>query len=124
MEVEAVNIHTFQAPRKSYAGLIIILVVIALLAFAWTIARPGIFTIQPNAAMPYGMTIIYYSRSGGMSFFSSPDGLCLRSEGSVTLLCRMSALGAAANLSNRVLFQLPYSRWAYLKSTGGLEFGQ
>jgi hypothetical protein len=100
------------------------LVVIILLAFLWIIIRPGVFTIQPIGALPDGITFIYHSRNPEMPFFSSPDGLCLKIQGSVSLLCRASSLAAVEELSKRILLRLPYSHWAYLRSTGGLEFEQ
>jgi hypothetical protein len=59
-----------------------------------------------------------------MPFFSSPDGLCLQIQGSVSLLCRGAALAGVSDLSDRIIVRLPYSHWAYLQSTGGLEFEQ
>ena len=98
------------------------LALILLAAAAWVIVRPGVFTVQPIGAIPKGVTLIYYSRSQTMPFFSSPDGLCLQTQGSVSLLCRMVALSAASELTDRMILRLPYSHWAYLQSTGGLEF--
>ena len=101
-----------------------IYIAIAIIALAWILIRPGVFTIQPIGAIPEGVTIIYYSRSSEMPFFSSPDALCLQTQGSVSLLCRMAALGASTDLTDRIILRLSYSRWAYLQSTGGLEFDE
>jgi hypothetical protein len=95
---------------------------LVLLAALWFLLRPGVFTIQPIGALPEGVTFIYHSRGPQMSFFSSPDGLCLEMQGSVSLLCRGTTLSAASNLTDRILVRLPYSHWAYLQSTGGMEF--
>ena len=97
-------------------------VVVVLLAAAWFLFRPGVFTVQPIGALPEGVTFIYHSRNPEMPLFSSPDGLCLEMQGSVTLLCRGAALSAGADLSDRIILRLPYSHWAYLRSTGGVEF--
>lgn len=118
------SVLVLQVTKKSYRGLFIPLFVIGILAAAWLIIRPGIFTIQPIGSMPQGVTVIYYGRATGMPLFSSPDGLCIRSQGSVTLPCEIAAMSTAAELSNRIIIQLPYIHWAYLKSTGGVEFGQ
>ena len=98
-------------------GVLIVLVVVVLI-----LVRPGVFTIQPIGAIPEGATIIYYGRSSELSFFSSPDSMCLELQGSVSLLCRGITLGAATELLERKIFQLSYSEWAYLRSTGGLTF--
>jgi hypothetical protein len=81
-----------------------------------------VITIQPIGALPEGITIIYHSRNPNMPFFSSPDGLCLQMQGGVSLLCRMAALSAASDLTDRIILRLPYRHWAYLRSTGGMEF--
>jgi hypothetical protein len=100
------------------------LAIIIVIALAWIIIRPGVFTIQPIGALPEGITIIYHSRNPNMPFFSSPDGLCLEIQGSVTLLCRLAGLSALEELNDRIVLRLPYSHWAYLRSTGGKEFEQ
>ena len=107
---------------KSGKGIYIAIAIIAVIVLAWILIRPGLFTIQPIGAIPEGITIIYHSRNPEMPFFSSPDGLCLQMEGSVSLFCRMAALSASSDLTDRIILRLPYSHWAYLQSTGGLEF--
>jgi len=108
--------------KKKGKGWIVIIVLIALFIVAWILIRPGVFTVQPIGAIPNGVTFIYYSRSSAMPFFASPDGICLKIQGSVSLLCRSLALGAASPLTDRVIIRLPYIREAYLLSTGGQEF--
>jgi hypothetical protein len=107
-----------EKPQKKNYG---IAIAIGLLMI-WVIVRPGVFTIRPNGTLPEGMTIVYTTRSAGIPFFSSPEGLCLAIEGDVTSTCRETALAAAKDLDDRTLLRLPYSHWAYLQSTGGLEF--
>src|SRR3990172_1005913 len=80
-----------------------------LLIFLFLIVRPGVFTIQPIGALPEGITLIYHSRNSEMPFFSSPDSLCLDIQGSVTLLCRGMALSVLEELTDRIIFKLPYS---------------
>lgn len=110
-----------EKPRKKGRGLLIIVI---LLLVIWFGVRPGVFVIQPIGALPEGITIIYYSRNPEMPFFLSPDGLCLEIYGLVSLLCRAAGIGAVDELADRILLRLPYLRWAYLLSTGGLEFDQ
>jgi hypothetical protein len=106
-------------PRKKNHTLWVIL---AVLILAWVFIRPGVFTVQPIGALPDGITIVYYGRGSEMPFFSSPDGLCLQTKGEVSLFCRIAALNTATVLTDRIILRLPYSHWAYLRSTGGLEF--
>jgi hypothetical protein len=98
-------------------GLLIVIII-------WLIVKPGIFTVQPIGAIPEGVTFIYHSRNPEMPFFGSPDGLCLEMQGSVSLLCRATAMSAVNELTDRIIVKLPYMHWAYLISTGGLEFDQ
>lgn len=107
--------------RKSQKRFYFIIPVIAF-SLVWFLLRPGIFTVQPIGALPDGITIVYHSRSSEMPFFSSPDGLCLELQGSVSLLCRATALSAVEEISDRIIIRLPYTHWAYLRSTGGKEF--
>ena len=97
-------------------------VMVASVLLVWIFVRPGIFTVQPIGALPDGITIVYYGRGSEMPLFSSPDGLCLQTQGEVSLFCRMAALNAVTKLTDRIILRLPYSHWAYLRSTGGLEF--
>lgn len=108
--------------RKSLVGLLILIAILVIIVFVWIIIRPGVFTIQPIGALPDGITFVYHSRNPEMPFFSSPDGICLSIEGGVSLLCRGAVLSVSSDLVDRILIRLPYSRWAYLKSTNGLEF--
>jgi hypothetical protein len=122
MTNEAIGKENAPQQKKKGKGWVFIIFIIVLFVITWGLIRPGVFSIQPIGALPDGITFIYYSRSSEMSFFSSPDGLCIQMQGGVSLLCRMTALSAASDLTNRIIIRLPYSRWAYLQSTGGLEF--
>lgn len=102
--------------------LVALILVITAITATILLVRPGVFTIQPIGAVPDGVTFIYHSRNPEMSFFSSPDSLCLKTQGSVSLLCRGTALAAANDLTDRIIIKLPYIHWAYLQSTGGREF--
>ena len=120
--VPAVEEKPKKKNRGCFISLGVIVLVLILCSISWVVVRPGVFTIQPIGALPEGVTFIYHSRGPEMPFFSSPDGLCLKMQGSVTLLCRGIALSAATDLLDRVIIKLPYQHWAYLQSTGGQEF--
>ena len=108
--------------KRRRGCLIIVIALFALFLAFWFLVRPGVFTIQPIGAIPEGITLIYHSRNPQMPFFSSPDGLCLEIQGSVSLMCRMASIGAAEEITDRVIIRLPYIEMAYLLSTGGTTF--
>lgn len=118
---DEVSVNEVSPRRNSNRKYLFVVLLIAIFAI-WAFARPGVFTIQPIGAMPEGITVIYHSRSSEMPFFSSPDGLCLEIQDSVSLLCRATTLGAMGEISDRIILRLSYSHWAYLRSTGGMEF--
>ena len=95
------------APPKPRKGFFIAFALIVLLIIAWFMIRPGVFTIQPIGALPDGISLIYHSRNPEMEFFSSPDGLCLDIQGSVSLLCRMVGLSVVEDLLDRKIINLP-----------------
>ncbi len=111
-----------EVENKSRKWLWIVLIIVLVVVGAVILIRPGVFTIQPIGALPEGITVVYHSRNPAMKFFSSPDGLCLEIQGSVSLLCRAAGMSAVEELADRIFLRLPYSRWAYLQSTGGQEF--
>jgi hypothetical protein len=96
-------------------GKLLLLIFIILLVLIYT--RIGLYTIQPMGVVPGGSTLVIW-RDPGKPFFDSPDAACLRSEGSVTLLCRGSTISAALNGPS--ILSLPFWNWAYLQSTGGM----
>ena len=111
--------------KKRSSRYIPILTSLVVIIFAgWFLVRPGVFTIQPIGAVPEGVTFIYHSRGPDIPFFASPDGLCLKMQGSVSLFCRSAALSGSAELADRIIIRLPYNHWAYLQSTGGMEFDE
>ena len=81
----------------------------------------GLFTIQSSSALPEGFTAVVWRESGG-PFFNSPDAICLNTFGTISSLCRYVAIREGQ--PSKVFLRLPYSRWAYLKSTGGLDYEQ
>ncbi|HEM7133880.1 TPA: hypothetical protein U2I51_003375 [Providencia rettgeri] len=97
---------------------IFVVLIIAISVFAYN--KLTIFTVQPIGSIPDGVTVVMWKK-GDMRFFESPDGLCMQRVGSVSLLCRMSMLGNTIDKDN-IIIRLPYSEYAYLKSTDGKKF--
>lgn len=77
------------------------------------------FVVQPIGAVPDGVTLVLMGRRS--QFVESADGICLRSTGQVTLLCRMAAF-AKVGQEDKILIRLPYSKTLYLWSTNGQSF--
>jgi hypothetical protein len=75
--------------------------------------------VQPLGALPEGVTLVVW-RNSGEPFFNSADATCLRKMGSVSLFCRLMALGQAPK--DRIISRLPYWEFAYLQSTDGAGF--
>lgn len=80
----------------------------------------SIFVIQPIGAVPEGRTIVL-KRVGKLRFIDSADAVCAREMGGVSLLCRGGVLAGVAK-NSEIYMRLPYSRWLYLLSTGGVEY--
>ena len=102
--------------KKILAVLVVLIVALSLFAYN----KLTIFSVQPTGVVPDGVTVIMWKK-GDMRFFESPDGLCMQRIGGVSLLCRMTMLGNAIDKDN-VLVRLPYSEYAYLKSTNDRKF--
>lgn len=66
-----------------------------------------IIVIQPIGAIPKGVTAIVIGIRGP-NFIDSPDAICNRTMGGVSLFCRA---GAAARIANQgyIVARLPYS---------------
>lgn len=79
-----------------------------------------IFVVPPIGALPEGKTVII-TRLNKTEFIDSPDGMCDRIQGGVSLLCRGMIIGAVIEKST-ILLRLPYSSWLYSISTGGKEY--
>ena len=60
-------------------------------------------------------------RLNKMEFIDSPDAMCARIQGGVSLLCRGLTMAAVANNST-ILARLPYMEWLYLLSTEGSRY--
>lgn len=96
--------------KKSYAGALIIV-------SAVVCSQITVFIIPPIGALPEGKTVII-TRLNKTEFIDSPDSICERIQGGVSLLCRGMAMGAVLEKST-ILLRLPYSSWLYSISTGG-----
>ncbi|QKJ90924.1 hypothetical protein [Agrobacterium pusense] len=75
-----------------------------------------IIVVQPIGALPEGATIVA-AGLGNVRLIDSPDAMCSRQQGGVSLLCRAAALGAIAD-SGKILLRLPYSETLF-RITGG-----
>jgi hypothetical protein len=80
----------------------------------------SIFVVQPIGAIPNGVTVII-TRPVGFNFIDTPDAVCERRTGSVTLLCR-GMVGAQVARQEQILLRLPYSSTLYSWSTGGKTY--
>lgn len=78
------------------------------------------FVIPPIGAIPEGVTVVM-SRGSKTNFIDSPDGVCERIQGGVSLLCRGLVMGTVAQQST-IYFRLPYSSFLYGISTGGKTY--
>lgn len=94
-----------------------IIVSIALGIFYWQFT---IFVISPIGALPEGKTLIIY-RLNKIEFIDSPDAVCERIQGGVSLLCRGIVIAKVAE-NSKIVLRLPYSRYLYAISTGGKEY--
>ena len=77
-----------------------------------------IIVIQPIGALPKGVTVIVAGLKN-VNFVDSPDAICNRHEGGVSLLCRGREAGAIAE-KGKILLRLPYSKILF-KMTGAPE---
>lgn len=80
-----------------------------------------IFVVPPIGALPEGKTVIIL-RLNKTEFIDSPDAICERAQGGVSLLCRGITLGAVVK-NTTILARLPYMDWLYLISTDGKRYG-
>lgn len=102
--------------KKHQTLALIIAAVLAVLIYT----QLTIFVIPPIGALPEGKTIII-TRLNKTEFIDSPDGMCDRIQGGVSLLCRGMITGVIIEKST-ILLRLPYSSWLYSISTGGKEY--
>lgn len=102
-------------------GVVISLVFLALLGLgAYT--QLTLFVVPPIGALPEGKTVVLW-RLNKTKFIDSPDAMCERSQGGVSILCRGVMLSGVVNKSN-ILMRLPYSETLYLVSTNGKKYSR
>ena len=90
--------------QKKVVVLVIIAVTIVLMYTQLTL-----FVIPPIGALPEGRTVII-TRLNKTEFIDSPDAMCERIQGGVSLLCRGMVMGAIVEKAT-ILARLPYSSW-------------
>lgn len=71
------------------------------------VAGIRIVVIQPIGAIPKGVTAVVAGIEN-VNFVDSPDAICMRRMGGVSLLCRGMTAAAIAN-NSKILLRLPYS---------------
>ncbi|MDW9478605.1 hypothetical protein GOB57_07800 [Sinorhizobium meliloti] len=79
----------------------------------------SVFVIQPIGAIPDGVTVVI-TRLENVNFIDSPDAICERRMGGVSLLCRGMVAGRVASEAD-ILMRLPYSSLLYAYTTGHEE---
>lgn len=97
---------------------VLVVIIIALSIFVYSSIT--FLAVQPIGALPEGATFVIWKK-GKMSTFESPDGLCIKVTGELSLMCRIMMLRTTTK-EGSVLFKLPYIKSIYLESTGGKEF--
>ena len=100
--------------------LLIFAVVAAVLIAIYT--QITLFVVPPIGAVPEGRTVIML-RLNKTNFVDSPDAMCERVQGGVSLLCRGLIMAGVVN-NTTIIARLPYSDWLYLISTGGKRYEQ
>ena len=79
-----------------------------------------LFVVPPIGAVPTGRTVVML-RLNKTNFIDSPDAMCDRIQGGVSLLCRGMTISAVVE-KTKIIATFPYSDWLYLKSTDGKRF--
>ncbi len=114
------EVEPIKKTSKKRVWLIISIVFVCLIIFYSVF---GFVTIQPIGMIPDGITLMVVRVGTKVHFFDSPDGLCLRLNGELNLICRMAMISAIGE-NTKIVLRLPYSKAIYLSSTGGREFEQ
>lgn len=95
---------------------IISLVILAVTAIV-VYTQLTFFIIPPIGAVPEGKTVVIL-RLNKTNFIDSPDAMCDRIQGEVSLLCRGMVMAAVVEKSS-IIARLPYSEMLYQVSTDG-----
>ena len=98
---------------------VVILVIVGVVS-VFVYMQFTIFIVPPIGAVPDGRTLVI-TRLNKTQFVDSPDAMCERIQGGVSLLCRGMALGAIAQNAT-IHIRLPYSETLYLISTSGKTY--
>ncbi|MFJ7141234.1 hypothetical protein [Pseudomonas protegens] len=98
---------------------LVIVGIIALAAIA-IYTQITVFIVPPIGAAPEGRSVIML-RLNKTNFVDSPDAMCERIQGGVSLLCRGMTLAAVVEKTT-IIARLPYSDWLYLISTDGKRY--
>ncbi|TPJ44608.1 hypothetical protein FJ437_19285 [Mesorhizobium sp. B2-6-6] len=85
----------------------ILLAVAVVAAFGIWVGGIRIIVIQPIGAIPNGVTVLVAGINANL--VDSPDAMCQRIQGGVSLLCRGVMAGAIAK-EGKILLRLPYSK--------------
>ena len=96
---------------------IIVPVAILIATFIVMYTQLTIIVVPPIESLPGGMTIVL-PRLSKTNFIDSPDAMCARNAGQVSLLCRATTLGAVAAKA-RIVARMPYDETLYRISTHG-----
>ena len=102
--------------RRTVVGVCLVLLVVGVIAST----QFTLFVIPPIGAVPEGRTVLI-SRTTATHFVDSPDAVCERIQGGVSLLCRGLVMGQVVQAST-IYARMPYSRTLYLLSTGGKTY--
>lgn len=102
--------------KKVLAGLAILVVITIVTSQFLTV-----FVVPPIGALPEGRTIVI-PRTNQMRFIESADGMCLRAQGGVSILCRGLMLARLNLAETPILARFPYSESLHLITTGGQKF--
>jgi len=102
--------------RRRWLTSLILFTIIAVIAYT----QLTIFVVPPIGAIPEGRTVVML-RLNKTEFVDSPDAMCERIQGGVSLLCRAMTMGAVASHMT-VIARLPYNQSLYLISTDGKTY--
>ena len=101
-------------------GTILALVIIVFVIVGYT--QLTLFVVPPIGAIPGGKTVVIL-RLNKTNFIDSPDAMCERIQGGVSLLCRGVMLTGVLEKS-KILVRLPYSESLYFISTNGNAYSR
>lgn len=89
---------------------VVIGVAVLALGGAWAMGV-RVVVIQPIGAIPEGVTVVVTGLPG-LNLIDSPDAICQRKQGGVSLLCRGITAGSIAK-NGHIIARLPYSSFLF-----------